>query len=86
MARFGMVIDTRKCVGCMDCVVACQTENDVPQGFCRDWITTELRGTFPEPDDGDPLGALQPLRQPALRAAAAPPAPAMSRTSARRCR
>ncbi len=30
MSRFGMVIDTRKCVGCMDCVVACQTENDVP--------------------------------------------------------
>ncbi len=47
MPRFGMVIDTRKCVGCMDCVVACQTENDVPQGFCRDWIATEVRGTFP---------------------------------------
>jgi Fe-S-cluster-containing dehydrogenase component len=47
MARFGMVIDTRKCVGCMDCVVACQTENDVPLGHCRDWITTEVRGEFP---------------------------------------
>jgi len=30
MARLGMVIDTRQCVGCMDCVVACKTENDVP--------------------------------------------------------
>lgn len=47
MPRFGMVIDTRKCVGCADCVVACQTENDVPQGFCRDWIATEVRGAFP---------------------------------------
>jgi Fe-S-cluster-containing dehydrogenase component len=47
MPRFGMVIDTRKCVGCMDCVVACQTENDVPQGYCRDWIVTEVRGEFP---------------------------------------
>ncbi len=47
MPRFGMVIDTRKCVGCMDCVVACQTENDVPAGYCRDWITTEVRGAFP---------------------------------------
>ena len=47
MARFGMVIDTRQCVGCQDCVVACQAENDVPQGYCRDWITTEVRGTFP---------------------------------------
>ena len=33
MSRFGMVIDTRKCVGCMDCVVACETENNVPVGF-----------------------------------------------------
>ena len=48
MARYGMAIDTRLCVGCMDCVVACQTENDVPTGFCRDWITTEVRGTFPQ--------------------------------------
>jgi Fe-S-cluster-containing dehydrogenase component len=47
MARFGMVIDTRKCVGCMDCVVACATENDVPTGYCRDWIATDVRGTFP---------------------------------------
>ena len=48
MPRFGMVIDTRKCVGCQDCVVACQVENDVPLGHCRDWITTEVRGTFPQ--------------------------------------
>jgi len=47
MSRFAMAIDTRKCVGCMDCVVACQTENDVPGGYCRDWITTEVRGAFP---------------------------------------
>src|SRR6266545_2800689 len=32
MARLAMVIDTRKCVGCMDCVVACKTENGVPEG------------------------------------------------------
>jgi Fe-S-cluster-containing dehydrogenase component len=48
MARLGMVIDTRKCVGCMDCVVACQTENSVPEGFCRDWIVEETRGQWPE--------------------------------------
>ena len=28
--RYAMVIDTLKCVGCSDCVVACQTENNVP--------------------------------------------------------
>ena len=48
MARFGMVIDTTKCVGCMDCVVACKTENDVPEGFCRDWISEEASGRFPD--------------------------------------
>ncbi len=47
MARLTMAIDTRKCVGCMDCVVACKTENDVPEGFNRDWITQRLQGSFP---------------------------------------
>lgn len=49
MARYGMVIDTRKCVGCMDCVVACKTENQVPEGFARDWIACETSGVFPTP-------------------------------------
>ncbi len=53
MARFGMVIDTTRCVGCMDCVVACNTENRVPDGFNRDWITTQIKGklksTFAKP-------------------------------------
>ncbi|MEX0601751.1 MAG: 4Fe-4S dicluster domain-containing protein [Bacteroidota bacterium] len=47
MARFGMVIDTVRCVGCMDCVVACKTENVVPEGFNRDWIVQETTGVFP---------------------------------------
>jgi Fe-S-cluster-containing dehydrogenase component len=47
MARYGMVIDTRKCVGCMDCVVACKTENNVPEGYNRDWIVYETTGTSP---------------------------------------
>ena len=47
MARYGMVIDTKKCVGCMDCVVACKTENQVPQGFDRDWIVYDTKGRYP---------------------------------------
>jgi Fe-S-cluster-containing dehydrogenase component len=42
-----MVIDTKRCVGCMDCVVACKTENNVPEGYNRDWITEEVRGKNP---------------------------------------
>lgn len=47
MARFGMVVDTTKCVGCMDCVVACKTENSVPEGLNRDWIAQDVTGLYP---------------------------------------
>ncbi len=47
MARYAMVIDTALCVGCSDCVVACKTENNVPEGYCRDWVEEAVRGTFP---------------------------------------
>jgi len=43
-----MAVNTRKCVGCSDCVVACQTENSVPIGFCRDWIVEVNNGTYPQ--------------------------------------
>lgn len=46
--RFAMAMDTKKCVGCSDCVVACQNENNVPIGFCRDWIVESVSGTYPE--------------------------------------
>ena len=45
--RYAMAIDTKKCVGCSDCVVACQTENNVPIGFCRDWVVERVDGTYP---------------------------------------
>ncbi len=45
--RYAMVIDTKKCVGCSDCVVACQNENRVPIGYCRDWVVEHAKGTFP---------------------------------------
>ena len=30
---YAMVVDTRTCVGCTACVIACKTENDVPDGL-----------------------------------------------------
>ena len=45
--RYAMAVDTKKCVGCSDCVVACQNENYVPNGYCRDWIVENVKGTYP---------------------------------------
>ncbi|MCK5447441.1 MAG: 4Fe-4S dicluster domain-containing protein, partial [Gemmatimonadetes bacterium] len=44
---YGMVVDTRTCVACAACVIACKTENDVAEGFSRDWIFTATSGSFP---------------------------------------
>lgn len=46
--RYAMVMDSRLCVGCTACVLACKAENNVPDGFCRDWIVQETRGAFPD--------------------------------------
>jgi Fe-S-cluster-containing dehydrogenase component len=47
MALYAMVIDTRLCIGCGDCVVACKTENKVPEGLNRDWVVEATQGTYP---------------------------------------
>ncbi|NCO50793.1 MAG: 4Fe-4S dicluster domain-containing protein [Deltaproteobacteria bacterium] len=48
--RYAIVLDTRRCIDCKACTVACKAENDVPLGEDkhRNWVTQEpLRGTFP---------------------------------------
>lgn len=45
--RYGMTVDTRRCVGCNACVIACKTENKLPEQVYRDWIVVETRGVFP---------------------------------------
>ena len=32
----------------MDCVVACKTENNVPEGYNRDWLVQDVHGKFPD--------------------------------------
>ncbi len=45
--RYAMAVDTRRCVGCSACVIACKTENRLPSGGFRDWIVQETTGRFP---------------------------------------
>lgn len=43
MARYAMTIDLTTCVACDACVVACKQENNVPDGFQRDWTEEILQ-------------------------------------------
>jgi Fe-S-cluster-containing dehydrogenase component len=46
--RFALAVDTRRCVACSACVIACKNENRVPNGGFRCWTVQETQGTFPE--------------------------------------
>jgi tetrathionate reductase subunit B len=46
--RYALVIDSKKCIDCKACVVACRAENQVPLGHSRNWINEEHRGTWPK--------------------------------------
>jgi len=47
MARYGMTVDEKLCVTCNACVIACKSENGVPEGAARCWTSQEERGVFP---------------------------------------
>ncbi len=45
--RYAIVIDSRRCINCKACVVACRAENKVPVPKSRNWINEEHRGVYP---------------------------------------
>jgi len=47
MARYGMVVDLRKCVGCTACVVACKSEHNTPTGIFQTSVLDKEMGKFP---------------------------------------
>jgi tetrathionate reductase subunit B len=46
--RYALAIDSRKCINCKACVVACRAENHTPAGHSRNWINEEHRGVWPK--------------------------------------
>ncbi len=44
MTRYGMVIDTKKCIGCHVCAMACKTENNLPNDVWWNRILTDNGG------------------------------------------
>lgn len=47
MANYAMSVDLTTCVACDACVIACKEENNVPDGYSRDWTEQYLSGEFP---------------------------------------
>ena len=45
--QYGMLIDTRKCIGCHSCSVAGKSEFDVPLGSTRSWVEYIEKGSYP---------------------------------------
>jgi molybdopterin-containing oxidoreductase family iron-sulfur binding subunit len=58
--RYGMVIDTQRCVGCRSCVVACKAENKTPPGVSYTVVVEEAIGNRP---DDKPLFMTKPCFQ-----------------------
>ncbi|MFB6468651.1 4Fe-4S dicluster domain-containing protein [Cytobacillus sp. Hz8] len=46
--KYAMLIDLRKCVACHACTVACKSENNVPLGYFRNWVSEIEKGKFPD--------------------------------------
>ena len=45
--HYALVIDSRRCINCKACIVACREENKVPLGHSRLRINETHRGTLP---------------------------------------
>lgn len=72
--RYGMVIDTKRCIGCNTCAVACKVENNLPNNVWWNRAMT-IGGTHPDTPAGEFPNlnmefltlSLPTLREPCLR-------------------
>lgn len=47
MARYGMVIDLKRCVGCFACVMACKAEHHTPAKVFWNRVQVQEQGVYP---------------------------------------
>jgi molybdopterin-containing oxidoreductase family iron-sulfur binding subunit len=47
MAKYGLVIDLKKCIGCMSCTIACKVENGTRPGVFWNIVKDQEFGKFP---------------------------------------
>ncbi len=47
MAQVGWIIDTKRCIGCRSCFVACKSENNTPLRTDWRYVVERERGTYP---------------------------------------
>jgi molybdopterin-containing oxidoreductase family iron-sulfur binding subunit len=50
MARYGMVFDLKRCIGCNACVIGCKQENSLPDGVFFTRTLSQEYGVFPAVD------------------------------------
>ena len=73
MARYGMVIDLKRCIGCNACTLACKQENGTPEGIHFARVVTAKWGSTPQPSEPSCLccaitAPTHPVRKPVPRA------------------
>lgn len=80
MAKYGMLVDIGKCIGCHACMAACKVKNDIPDGVFWTKVGAYEQGTFPNVKAYTaPLGRCMHCEHPACVSAC--PVGALQKTS-----